>query len=117
MFLQLKHTGLEVFKFSHELVLECYRLTKQFPGGERFGIIAQIRRAALSVHLNVAEGCSRKSINDRKRFYEIARGSAIEIDTAIGIAFKLSYVKIEQLADFEKLIISTYKMWSGLIGK
>ena len=63
------------------------------------------------------QGCSRKSIPDRKRFYEIARGSAIKIDTAIGIAFKLSYVTIEQLPDFEKLIISTYKTLSGLIGK
>lgn len=53
-------------------------------------------------------------------FYNLTnwpRGSAIEIDTAIGIAFKWSYVIIEQLADFEKLIISTYKMLSGLIGK
>ena len=117
MFLQLKHTGLDVFKFSQELALECYRLTKLFPDGERFAMISQIRRAALSVHLNVAEGCSRKSVTDRKRFYEIARGSAVEIDAAIGIAFKLSYITIEQLADFEKLIITTYKILSGLIGK
>ena len=117
MFLQLKHTSLDVFKFSHVLVLECYRLTKLFPESERFEMTSQVRRAALSVHLNVAEGCSRKSVTDRKRFYEIARGSAIEIDTAIGIAFKLSYITIEQLSDFGKLIISTYKMLSGLIGK
>lgn len=80
MFLQLKHTNLDVFKFSHELVLECYKLTKSFPESEKFAMISQIRRAAVSVHLNVAEGCSRKSATDRKRFYEIARGSAIEID-------------------------------------
>ena len=116
MFLQLKHTGLDVFKFSQELALECYRLTKLFPDGERFAMISQIRRAALSVHLNVAEGCSRKSVTDRKRFYEIDRGSAVEIDAAIGIAFKLSYITIEQLADFEKLIITTYKILSGMIG-
>ena len=117
MFLQLKHTGLDVFKFSQDLVLECYRVTKCFPDSERFAITAQVRRAALSVHLNVAEGCSRKSVADRKRFYEISRGSAVEIDTAIGIAVRLSYVTIDQLKDFEKLIISTYKILSGLIGK
>ena len=117
MFLHLKHTSLDIFKFSHELVLECYRLTKLFPDNERFGIISQIRRAALSVHLNVAEGCSRKSVNDRKRYYEIARGSAIEIDTAIGVAFKLSYVSMEQLTNFENLIITNYKILSGLIAK
>ncbi len=54
----------------------------------------------MSVHLDVAGGCSRKSVNDRKRFYEIARGSAEEVDTAIGVAFKLSYVTMEQ---FKKL--------------
>lgn len=117
MFLQIKHTSLEVFKFSHELVLECYKVTKSFPDSERFASTSQVRRAALSVHLNIAEGCSRKSVADRKRYYEIARGSAVEIDTAIGIAFKLSYVKIEQLKDFEKLIVTTYKLLSGLIGR
>ena len=117
MFLQLKHTRLEVFKFSQELALECYRLTILFPDRERFAMISQIRRAALSVHLNIAEGCSRKSVTERKRFYEIARGSAVEIDTAIGIAFKLSYVTMEQLSNFENLIISNYKILSGLIGK
>lgn len=84
-------------------------------------------RSSLSFHrsegplyqftLNVAEGCLRKSAADRKRFYEIARGSAIEIDTAIGIAFKLSYVTMEQLKGFEKLIITTFKILSGLIGR
>src|SRR6185503_19772334 len=117
MFLQLKHTRLDVFQFSQELALECYRLRKLLPDSEIFAMISQIRRAALSVHLNVAEGCSRKSVTDRKRFYEIARGSAVDIDTAIGIAFQLSYVTMEQLKNFEKLIITTYKILSGLIGK
>jgi len=117
MFLQLKHTKLEVFKFSQELVLECYRLTKLLPDSEKFNLISQVRRAGLSVHLNVAEGCSRKSVTDRKRFYEIARGSAIEIDTAIGIAFKLSYLKMEQLTNLENLIVTNYKILSGLIGR
>lgn len=117
MFLKLKHTNLDVFTISKELVLECYRITKLFPESERYTMISQIRRAALSVHLNVAEGCSRKSAGERKRFYEIARGSAIEVDTAFGIAFRLSYVQMEQSKDFENLIITTYKILSGLIGK
>ena len=70
----------------------------------------------MSVHLNVAEGCSRKSVNDKKRFYEIARGSAVEIDAAIVVALKLSYIRMEQLTNFENLIITTYKILSGLIG-
>ncbi|TMI87694.1 MAG: four helix bundle protein, partial [Bacteroidetes bacterium] len=91
MFLDLAHTKLDVFKVTKEFVLLCYKETKSFPSEERFAMIQQIRRAALSVHLNVAEGCSRKSVAERKRFYEIARGSVIEVDTAFDIAFNLGY--------------------------
>jgi four helix bundle protein len=52
---------------------------------------SQIRRAALSVHLNIAEGCSRRSETERKRYYEVARGSLIEIDAALDIADSLNY--------------------------
>ena len=79
MFLQLAHTKLDVFKFSQELGIECYKITKLLPDSEKFAMVQQIRRAALSVHLNIAEG-SGKSKADRTRFYEIARGSVIEID-------------------------------------
>jgi four helix bundle protein len=60
MFLQLAHTKLDIFQASKDFVLECYRVTKLFPQEEKFGMISQIRRAALSTHLNVAEGCSRR---------------------------------------------------------
>ena len=86
MFLRLNHQKLEAYSASKEFVLECSRLTKSFPVEEKFGLISQIRRAALSVHLNIAEGSSRKSEKERKRYYEIARGSIIEIDAALDIA-------------------------------
>ncbi len=79
MFLQLAHTKLESFKVSQELAMECYKITKLFPDSEKFAMVQQLRRAALSVHLNIAEGCSRKSKADRTRFYEIARGSVIKL--------------------------------------
>ncbi|HXL55038.1 MAG TPA: four helix bundle protein, partial [Chitinophagaceae bacterium] len=97
MFLQLAHTKLDVYQFSQALALECYKITKQFSNEEKFAMVQQIRRAALSVHLNIAEGCSRKSKLERSRFFEIARASVIEIDTAIDIAHKLMYVSLEQL--------------------
>jgi four helix bundle protein len=115
MFLQLAHTKLDVYKFSQELVLECYRVTKLFPADERFALVQQIRRAASSVLLNLAEGCSRKSEAERKRFFEIARGSIIEIDAAIGIAFNLSYVTLETLHPLENSIIKTFKIFSRMI--
>jgi len=74
MFLQLAHTKMQVFSTSREFVLNCYKKTKMFPYGEKFALTQQLRRAALSVHLNLAEGSSRNSLNERKRFYEISRG-------------------------------------------
>ena len=74
-----------------ELVRECYRVVKLFPNDERFCLTQQIRRAAISVHLNLAEGCSRKSNIERKRYFEMSRGSVIEVDAAIGLAFNLGY--------------------------
>jgi len=115
MFLQLAHTKLDVYKLSQELALECYKVTRNFPSDEKYAMIQQIRRAALSVHLNIAEGSSRRSDAERKRFYEIARGSVIEIDTALGIAHKLSYASLEQLQPLGNAIIKTFKILSGMI--
>ena len=115
MFLNLAHTKLDIYRLSQELALECYRVTKKFPQQERFALVQQIRRAATSVHLNLAEGCSRRSQNERNRYFEIARGSVIEIDTAIGIAFKLEYVLLEDLKPLGNAIIKSFKLLSGMI--
>jgi len=115
MFLQLNHKKLEVFQVSMKLSLECYGITKIFPPEERFNLTQQIRRAAISVHLNIAEGASRKSEAERKRFYEIARGSVIEIDSAIEIAYKLGYCKIEESKNLGDHIIGCFKMLTGMI--
>ena len=117
MFLQLNHQKLEVFKTSRRFVLECYKCTKEFPSDERFAMISQIRRAALSVHLNIAEGCSRKSLTERKRYFEISRGSLIEIDAALEIAVDLTYVNQQKLADLGKYMVDCFKMLSSLISE
>lgn len=77
MFLILNHQKLDIYKASQSLVLECYKISKQFPADEKFGMISQLRRAALSVHLNIAEGASRQSEKERKRYYEVSRGSIV----------------------------------------
>src|SRR6187399_1238128 len=110
MFLELAHTKLPIFQLSQKLAMESYAITKYFPSEERFAMIQQIRRAALSVHLNIAEGCSRKSVVERKRFYEIARGSVIEVDTAFDIAFSLGYTSKEKLADLGTLLIRSFQL-------
>jgi four helix bundle protein len=117
MFLQLNHQKLEIFKISQLFVLECYKLTKIFPSEEKFGMISQIRRAALSVHLNVAEGSSRKSEVERKRFFEVSRGSIIEIDAALDVAAKLNYCQKQNLNELGKYMIECFKMLTSLIQK
>ena len=115
MFLALAHTKLDVFSVSKEFTLACYKETRTFPSEEKFAMIQQIRRAALSVHLNVAEGCSRKSVAERKRFYEIARGSVIEVDTALDIAVNLGYTTKEKLTDLGILLVRSFQLISKMI--
>ncbi len=116
MFLQLAHTKKDVFLASKRFTLECYKVTKDFPAEERFGMTQQIRRAALSVHLNIAEECSRKSEAERKRFFEVSRGSLIEVDTALDLACELNYTNTDNLKQLAHHLISTFKQLSGLIG-
>jgi four helix bundle protein len=115
MFLNLNHQKLEASKSLRIFVLECYKITKQFPSEERFILSSQIRRAALSVHLNIAEGASRKSEIERKRFYEIARGSIIEIDAAFDIAYELKYFDKPSVELLGITLINCFKILSGLI--
>ena len=115
MFLQLGHTKLTVYQYSKALALECYKITKCFPGDERFVMVQQIRRAALSVHLNLSEGASRRSAIERRRFYEISRGSILEIDTALDVAASLGYIETNQISKLGELIIKTFKLLTGMI--
>jgi four helix bundle protein len=87
------------------------------PADERFAMTQKIRRAALSVHLNIAGGCSRKSIAERKRYFEIASGSVIEINTAIDVAVDLQYCSGEALKTLGENIVTTFKQLSGLINQ
>lgn len=105
----------KLFKPARLFVLECYKLTKNLPSDEKFGMISQIRRAALSVHLNIAEGASRKSEGERKRYYEIARGSVIEIDAALDFAKDLNYIQNMQTGELGQYMIRTFKILTGLI--
>lgn len=115
MFLQLGHTKLEVYAASRQFVLECYKLTKTFPAEEKFALTQQIRRAAISVHLNISEGSSRRSEADRKRFFEISRGSVIEIDAALDVASDLEYCTIENNQTLGQSLIKCFKLLTGLI--
>lgn len=89
MFLKLAYTKLNVYQQTRKFTLECYKVIKLLPADERFAMVQQLRRAALSVHLNLAEGAPGKSLTERKRYDEVSKGSLIEVAAAIGIAFDL----------------------------
>jgi four helix bundle protein len=77
-----------VWKESIELVQLVYEITQKFPGDEKFGLVSQLRRASVSVLSNIAEGCSRSSNKEYKRFVEIALVSILELETQLIIAAK-----------------------------
>jgi four helix bundle protein len=115
MYLTLNHKKLEVYKASKTFVFDCYKLTKQLPKDEQFCLSSQIRRAALSVHLNIAEGSSRKSSLERRRYFEIARGSIIEIDAALDIVSGLSYVTEMSDSNLAQSMTNCFRLLTGLI--
>jgi len=115
MFLQLNHRNLDVFKVARSFCFECYQVSKRFPGEEKFNMTSQIRRAALSVVLNIAEGCSRKSEAERKRYFEISRGSLIEVDAAFDMANDLGYLDNYKTEILNKTAKRTFSMLSKMI--
>lgn len=83
---------LKVWELSREIVREVYTLTKVFPNDERFGLIDQLRRAAVSIPSNIAEGSGRKSFKDQAHFVEIAYGSLMEVCCQLAVAVDLLYI-------------------------
>jgi four helix bundle protein len=115
MFIKLNHQNLEVYKNIRVLVKEIYRVSARLPVEERFIMVQQIRRAGLSVKLNLAEGASRRSAAERSRFFEISRGSLIEVDAILETAVDLEYLKLEELTVIDSLLNKCFAMLSNMI--
>lgn len=115
MFLQLNHKSLHVYAAVCELTQEVYRISNFLPADEKFNMVSQIRRAALSVKLNLTEGSTRHSEQERKRYAEIARGSVVEIDAALETAVDIGYLKIEQLQTVSELLNKCFAMLSNMM--
>lgn len=113
--LNLSHKNLDVYKIALNLVKEVYNLTNQLPKEERYLLADQLRRAAVSVCSNIAEGAARFSKSEKKRFYEISRSSAVEIDTQIEILLALEYLTTNQTTKLEKHLESIFRMLSKMI--
>ncbi len=96
------YEDLEVWQRGMALVEGIYAITRSFPGEERFGLTAQLRRAAVSIPSNIAEGWGRSSRKEYVRFLSIARGSLYEVRTQIGIARRVGYLSDEQEQTFRE---------------
>jgi len=86
------HKDLDIWKLGIELVEQIYKITNSFPESERFGLISQMQRAAVSYPSNIAEGAARNSIKEYIRFLYISLGSLAELETQIIIAKRLEYI-------------------------
>ncbi len=113
--LMLSHKNLDVYRISLKLIEEVYKVIKGFPREEQFVLASQLKRAAISVCSNIAEGASRISRKEKKRFYEVSRSSLVEMDTQFEIALIHQYVNKEQLNPLEKYLESIFKMLSTMI--
>ena len=86
----------DIWKLSHSLTLEIYKITEHFPKEEVFGLTSQIRRASSSIGINIVEGCGRGSDEDFKRFLRNASGSAFEVEYILLLSKDLNYISEEQ---------------------
>jgi four helix bundle protein len=109
------YRDLEVWQKSMDLVMSVYQLTKSFPEDERFGLTGQIRRAAVSIPANIAEGYGRTHRGDYLRHLSIARGSLAELETHLVIAVRLEYISREDGVDTWHLAQDTGKLLNRLI--
>jgi four helix bundle protein len=107
----MDHKKLDVWKSSMDLVVEVYALTKDFPEDERFGLISQMRRAAVSIPSNIAEGATRRSDKECIQFLMVALGSLSELETQYLLSIRLNFTNKNN--EFENLMITTKKLILG----
>jgi four helix bundle protein len=109
------YTKLKVFQKSDELVILIYKITKAFPKEELFGLVSQMRRAAISVVANIVEGYGRRNLKEKIQFYYMARGSLTELEYFIELSFKLGYLEKDQYLESKILREDVGKLLNGFI--
>ncbi|MBI5530273.1 MAG: four helix bundle protein [Candidatus Doudnabacteria bacterium] len=110
-------TDLIVWQKSHALVLDVYKLTKKFPKDELFGLVSQLRRAAVSITSNIAEGFGRFSEKEKLHFYSFSYGSLLEVNNQILVAKDLGYMSEEEKQKVVMLSIEVGKMLQTLMAR
>jgi four helix bundle protein len=109
------HTESEVWKAAMELAVVVYRVTKSLPREERFGLAAQMNRAAASVPSNVAEGAGRETVREKRRFLIDARGSITELETQLELCFRLGFLSSGDLERTRPVVLRARQLLAGTI--
>lgn len=110
-----EYTDLEVWKETRKLANHIYELTKFFPKEEQFGLTNQIRRAAVSIPSNIAEGCGRQTAKDTIHFLHISRGSLYEVETQCFVAMDQNYITKESFENIFSSIQICKRLLNGFI--
>jgi len=108
---------LDIWKLGKEIVVEAYKVTQSFPKDEVFGLTSQMRRAAVSIPSNVAEGFNRYHNKEYKQFLYCALGSCAELETQVEISFELRYIELVAKEKLLEKIVHESKMIRNLIKK
>jgi four helix bundle protein len=103
------------YQKGYNLSLEIYKVTKDYPQDERFGLISQMRRSAVSIPCNIAEGYSRKNLKEYIQFLYVAYGSCSELETLLSLSHDLGLLTSEKYSKFYALQEEVAKLLSGLI--
>lgn len=111
----LKYTDLDVWQKARLLTKMVYIQSKGFPKEELFGLTSQLRRAAISIPSNIAEGCGRQSDKEAIHFFFIARGSLYELETQVYLALDLAYLTEEEMIMINQQIEACKKLLNGFI--
>lgn len=104
----------DVWQKARDLVVDVYRETARFPAGEQYGLTSQLRRAAVSISANIAEGAGRGSDQDFARFLEMARGSVAETRSHLFLAQDLGYLKPDATERLAEKAVEISRMLNGL---
>jgi four helix bundle protein len=111
------HHTLKAWQHAQRLAVDCAKSAQSFPDYEQHNLADQLRRAAYSVPLNIAEGCSRKGSREYRKFLDIAWGSLAEVETALSMARDVGYLEPAEFGRLEALATETSKTLFGLLRK
>ena len=106
---------LKAWQIAYDLAIEIYLVTKKFPREELYGLVSQMRRAAISVTANIAEGFGRYHYKEKMQFYYMARGSITELESELLVAKGIGYIGEDEVKEFAGKFLEVGKLINGLI--